>query len=58
MGGHQYPPGSSKDEEQALADEEIIEEGPTDLLTLDLIEMSHRLSSLCAMIAEKYGFSD
>jgi hypothetical protein len=49
---------SSEDEEQALADEEIVEENPIDLLTLDLAEMCHRLNSLCAMIVEKYGFSD
>jgi hypothetical protein len=49
---------SSEDEEQALADEENVEENPIDLLTLDLVETCHRLNSLCAMIAEKYGFSD
>jgi hypothetical protein len=32
----------SKDEEQALADEEIIEEGPTYFLTLDLAKTCHR----------------
>jgi hypothetical protein len=47
-----------KDEEQALADGEIIEESPTDLLMLDLAETYHRVNSLCAMITEKYGFSD
>jgi hypothetical protein len=40
----------SEDEEQALADEEIVEEIPTDLLTLDLVETYHRVNSLCAMI--------
>jgi hypothetical protein len=38
---------SSEDEEQALADEENVEENPTNLLTLDLIETCHRLNSLC-----------
>jgi hypothetical protein len=34
------------------------DEGPTDLLELDLAETCHKVNSLCAMIAEKYGFSD
>jgi hypothetical protein len=48
----------SEDEEQALVDEEIVEESPTDLMTLDLVETYHRVNSLCAMITEKYSFSD
>jgi hypothetical protein len=38
--------------------EEIIEEGPMDLLTLDIVETCHRLNSLCAMIIDKYSFSN
>ena len=49
---------SSEDEERTLVEEEIIEENPIDLLTLDLAEMCHRLSYLCSIIIEKYGFSD
>jgi hypothetical protein len=37
---------------------ENLDEGPTNLLTLDLVETCHRVNSLCAKIAEKYGFSD
>jgi hypothetical protein len=38
--------------------EEIVEEGPTDLLAQDLVETCHRVNSLCAMITEKYGLND
>jgi hypothetical protein len=34
----------SKDEEKSLADEEIVEESPIDLMTLDLIETYHRVN--------------
>jgi hypothetical protein len=48
----------SKDEERALANEEIVEESPTNLMTLDLVETYHRVNSLCDMITEKYIFND
>jgi hypothetical protein len=38
--------------------EEDSNEGPTDLLALDLSEICHKVNSLCSMIVEKYDFSD
>lgn len=38
--------------------EEIFEEGPTDQLPQDIVDTSHRMNSLCAMIIEKYGLGD
>jgi hypothetical protein len=40
----------SKDEEQVVENEEIVEESSTDLMTLDLVETYHKVNSLYAII--------